>query len=121
VRRTPRRGRRRERERRRGRRALTVLVVALVVLIPVGIGAWTAVQAVYFVGATEDGFVAVYRGLPYELPAGIELYTTNYVSGVPVEEVPPGRREALLDHTLRSHDDASDLVRELELGRLSER
>jgi len=121
VRRTPRRGRRRERERRRGRRALTVLVVALVVLIPVGIGAWTAVQAVYFVGATEDGFVAVYRGLPYELPAGIELYRTNYVSGVPVEEVPPGRREALLDHTLRSHDDASDLVRELELGRLSER
>jgi hypothetical protein len=29
------------------------------------------------------------------------------------------RRQKLVDHTLRSHDDASDLIRELELGRLS--
>jgi len=91
------------------------------VLIPVAIGACMAYQAVYFIGSTPDGFVAMYRGLPYELPAGIDLYSTNYVSGVPVDEVPAGRRGTLLDHQLRSHDDAADLVRELELGRLTAR
>jgi hypothetical protein len=89
--------------------------------VPVGIGAWVASQAVYFVGTTPDGFVAMYRGLPWELPAGLDLYSTNYVSGVPLQEVPQARRATLLDHQLRSHDDASDLIRELELGRLTAR
>jgi hypothetical protein len=40
---------------------------------------------------------------------------------VPVQEVPAARRATLLKHKLRSHDDASDLVRELELGRLTAR
>jgi protein phosphatase len=96
-----------------------VLFALLVVLVPVGIGAWVASQAVYFIGTTPDGFVAMYRGLPWELPAGIDLYRTNYISGVPLSEVPESRRGTLLDHTLRSHDDASDLLRELELGRLT--
>ena len=114
ARRSPKRSRRR-------RRGLIVLLTAVVVLVPVGIGAWVASQAVYFVGTTPDGFVALYRGLPYELPAGLDLYSTNYVSGVPVQEVPAARRATLLNHKLRSHDDASDLVRELELGRLTAR
>jgi protein phosphatase len=123
-RRTPRAAptaRREPRRRRRGRKALVAVVALLVVLVPVGIGAWVASQAVYFIGSTPDGFVAMYRGVPIELPAGIDLYRTNYVSGVPVAEVPESRRATLLDHTLRSHDDASDLVRELELGRLTAR
>jgi hypothetical protein len=41
------------------------------------------------------------------------------VSGVPIDTVPASRRRQLVDHTLRSHDDASDLIRELELGRVS--
>ena len=36
-------------------------------------------------------------------------------------EVPAARRATLLDHQLRSHDDAADLVRELEQGRLTAR
>ena len=116
-----RRGERTARRPRRRRRALLALLAVVVVLIPVAIGAWMASQAVYFIGSTPDGFVAMYRGLPYELPAGIDLYSTNYVSGVPVDEVPAGRRGTLLDHQLRSHDDAADLVRELEQGRLTAR
>jgi PPM family protein phosphatase len=103
------------------RRALITLFVTVVLLIPICIGGWVASQAVYFVGTTPDGFVALYRGLPYELPAGVDLYRENYVSGVPLSEVPEGRRATLLDHQLRSHDDASDLVRELERGRLTAR
>jgi PPM family protein phosphatase len=74
---------------------------------------------VYFIGASEDGFVTVYRGLPYALPAGVELYEATYTSGVPIASVPPERRRRLVDHTLRSHDDASDLVRALERGRVA--
>jgi protein phosphatase len=97
---------------------MTFAVLALVV-VPLGFGAYIANQAVYFVGTDDDGFVTLYRGLPYSLPAGIELYKPTYVSGVPLGSVPASRRLRLVDHTLRSHDDASDLIRELELGRVS--
>jgi protein phosphatase len=113
--------RRAPRRRSRARKVAIALLAAVVVLVPVGIGAWVASRAVYFIGTTPDGFVTMYRGLPYELPAGIDLYTPNYISGVPLDEVPPARRATLLDHTLRSHDDAADLVRELEQGRLTSR
>jgi protein phosphatase len=109
-----------QRRTRRRRRVLTVLAV-VVVFIPVALGAYIASQSVYFIGTTPDGFVAMYRGLPYDLPAGLDLYTRNYISGVPVSEVPAARRATLLDHQLRSHDDAADLVRELERGRLTAR
>jgi protein phosphatase len=121
-RRLPRRARKEAKPPRRWRRRVAVgLAVVAVVFVPVAIGAYLASQAVYFIGTTPDGFVAMYRGLPYDLPAGIDLYSTNYVSGVPVNEVPAARRATLLDHQLRSHDDAADLVRELEQGRLTAR
>jgi serine/threonine protein phosphatase PrpC len=100
------------------RLAMSFAILALVV-IPLGLGAYIANQAVYFVGTDQSGFVTLYRGLPYVLPAGIELYRPTYVSGVPIHTVPASRRRQLVDHTLRSHDDASDLIRELELGRVS--
>jgi serine/threonine protein phosphatase PrpC len=104
---------------RRGRRFAMGFAILALVVVPLGIGAYLANQAVYFVGTDDSGFVTLYRGLPYVLPAGIELYKPTYVSGVPIRTVPTGRRTQLVDHTLRSHDDASDLIRELELGRLS--
>jgi protein phosphatase len=73
---------------------------------------------VYFVGTTRDGFVAVYRGLPWEGPLGLHLYDPYYVSGVPVNQVPAARRPKLLDHQLRSQSDAADLVRKLEQGQV---
>jgi serine/threonine protein phosphatase PrpC len=95
------------------------LIVSLVLLVPIVVGLWVASQSVYFVGTDGRGFVTMYRGVPYELPAGIDLYSRNYVSGVPITTVPAARRKALLDHKLRSHDDARDLVRQLELGTLN--
>jgi len=109
----------RSRRARRARRTAVLFAILALVLLPLGLGGYIANQAVYFVGADADGFVTVYRGLPYELPAGISMYSVNYVSGVPLDSLPERRRKQLVDHTLRSHDDASDLVRELELGRLA--
>jgi hypothetical protein len=41
------------------------------------------------------------------------------VSGVPLDSLPARRRKRLIDHTLRSHDDAADLLRELERGQVA--
>lgn len=102
----------------RGRRVLIGVFVALFLGLPILFGAWAASQSVYFVGS-NDGFVAMYRGLPYELPFGLDLYTLNYTSGVPVTTLSDARRKELLDHSLRSRDDAADLVNQLERGQLS--
>ncbi|HTN23107.1 MAG TPA: Stp1/IreP family PP2C-type Ser/Thr phosphatase [Solirubrobacteraceae bacterium] len=106
------------RARRSRRRAMSFAIVALVV-IPLGFGAYIANNAVYFIGTDNEGLVTLYRGLPYSLPAGINLYKPSYVSGVPLATVPVSRRKRLVDHQLRSKDDASDLIRALELGRVA--
>ena len=106
------------RRRRRLRlRGLGGLLGLLAILAIVGIAAWMASRAVYFVGTDEKGFVTVYRGVPWELPAGLDLYERFYVSGVSSAELSPPRRRTILDHRLRSRDDAADLVRKLELRR----
>lgn len=104
--------------RTRTRRILLALGVTLFLGIPLLIGSWAASQSVYFVGS-NDGFVAMYRGLPYELPFGVDLYSLNYTSGVPVEALPEARRDELLDHTLRSRADAGDLIAQIERGQIS--
>ena len=100
------------------RRALVTLAVIGFVGIPIALGGLVALRSVYFLGTNEQGFVAVYRGLPYDLPLGIELYQQNYVSPITADRVPAGRRAVVADHDLRSQEDAYDLVRQLELGQL---
>jgi len=108
-------------KRGRVRKTLTVLAVLLAILIPVGIGAYFASQTVYFVGTDSNGFVTLYRGLPYELPGGLKLYTENFVTGVNADQLPAGRRAQLLDQKLRSRDDGVDLVRQVEEGNITDR
>ncbi len=70
------------RSRRRGR-AILVAVLGLALLAGAGAGAWAGIHRVYFVGS-DRGLVTLYRGVPYELPFGIDLYERRYVSSVPV-------------------------------------
>jgi PPM family protein phosphatase len=81
-------------------------------------GLYALSRQVYFVGTNDSGLVTLYRGVPYDLPFGIELYEERYASGVPARAIPAGRRERVLDHEWRSRDDAVDLVRALERGQL---
>jgi serine/threonine protein phosphatase PrpC len=104
--------------RRRRRRVPTGLIVVVVILAIVGGALWTASRAVYFLGVDDTGTVTVFRGVPYELPFGIELYEPEYVSGVRLAQVPEGRRGTFTDHQWRSEQDAKDLVNELERGQL---
>ncbi len=106
-------------KRRRLRRMAPVAIV-LVVLGLLASGAYLAAQSVYFIGTNARGLVTLYNGFPYQLPGGIKLYSSNYVSGVSASTLSPLRRHSLLDHSLYSESKATDLIRSLELGQLSE-
>jgi serine/threonine protein phosphatase PrpC len=99
---------------RRGlRRALTALAV-LVALGALALGAWYGNRQVWFLGTDDGGRVALYRGLPYELPFGIELYEERYASPIQTSSLPPRRQDAVTGHDLRSRGDAASLVEDIE-------
>jgi PPM family protein phosphatase len=109
------------RPRRRTRapgRALLGGLAALVVMAAAVAGLYALSRQVYFVGTNDAGLVTLYRGVPYELPFGLELYEEQYASGIPARAIPASRRGRVLDHDWRSRDDATDLVRTLERGEL---
>ncbi|MFL5870255.1 MAG: Stp1/IreP family PP2C-type Ser/Thr phosphatase [Solirubrobacterales bacterium] len=99
--------------RRRLRTAAKVLVVAIVVA-GIGVGAWLGVRQVYFLGTDDGGRLTLYRGLPYDLPFGIDLYSEVYSVPVQVASLPVDRRESAIDHELRGRDDAVSLLNDLE-------
>jgi PPM family protein phosphatase len=108
------------RRRRRFRfRTLVKGLLVLAVLAGVVTGLYALSRQVYFVGTNDAGLVTLYRGIPYELPLGLDLYEEEYPSGVPARAIPDRRRERVLDHEWRSREDAVDLIRALERGQLS--
>ena len=114
-----------EARRRRGRRSerfikpVAALIAIAAVLFVVGGGAYLASREYFFVGTNPAGIVTVFRGFPYSLPLGVNMYEQFYVSGVPASAIPADRRAQLLNHRLRSQGDAISLVRAAELGQLS--
>ena len=109
----------RAKPRRRGRLGLVMkILLGLALLAAAVTGLYALSRQVYFVGTNDGGLVTVYRGIPYELPFGIDLYEEEYASGMPARAIPSGRRERVLDHEWRSREDAVDLVRALERGQL---
>jgi PPM family protein phosphatase len=118
----PERGRERKAAPRRRRFRLRTAVKALLllaVLAAVVTGLYALSRQVYFIGTNDAGLVTLYRGIPYELPFGVDLYEEEYPSGVPARAIPDRRRERVLDHEWRSREDAVDLIRALERGQLS--
>jgi protein phosphatase len=96
------------------------VVIALVAVLLLLGGLWTATREVYFLGIdrSRGDVVTIYRGLPYDLPFGISLYSPVAGSGVTLRSVPATRRREFTDHQWRSRADAESLVRALELGAL---
>jgi protein phosphatase len=102
------------RRKRRRRRYVTGAIV-LVVLAAVVAGLYALDRKFWFVGTNDRGQVTLYRGLPYDLPLGLSLYSEEYKSGVPVLAVSDARqRKYVLDHHARSEGDSRALVRDIE-------
>jgi PPM family protein phosphatase len=94
--------------------AATAIVVAIIAS-----AGYLASRQLYFVGTNAQGIVTIYRGFPFDLPFGVPLYETYYVSGVPASLIPAGRRGDLLNNDLRSQTNATNLVMDLEQGKIS--
>ena len=61
------------------------LVALLVVIGAIVFGATYGLHHVWFLGTDDAGRVTLYRGVPYELPFGVKLYTEQYSSPVQTE------------------------------------
>jgi PPM family protein phosphatase len=99
--------------RRRTRTALKVLA-AVVILAGIGVAAVLGARQIYFLGTDEGGRLALFRGLPYELPLDIALYDEVLSSPTQIESLPEDRRDEATNHELRSRDDAVNLLEDLE-------
>jgi PPM family protein phosphatase len=104
----------------RGRhlRRAGVAGILLGVLALLAAGVYVGAQSVYFIGTNDRGLVTLFSGFPYELPGGVKLYSKDFVTGVSASTLSAQRRRTLLDHSLRSEGDATELVRSLERGQL---
>jgi protein phosphatase len=103
------------RDSRRRRKRLVTAAIVLVVLAAVIAGLYALDRKFWFVGTNDRGQVTLFRGLPYDLPLGIELYTEEYQSAVPVAAIADKRqRTYVLDHHARSEGESVSLVRDIE-------
>jgi PPM family protein phosphatase len=102
---------------KRPRRGLRRAALALLVVLIVGgiaFGAWYGNRQAWFLATDGGGRVALYRGLPYELPFGIELYGEQYSAPIQTSSLPSRRRDAVTGHDVRSRSDAVSLIEEIE-------
>jgi len=100
--------------RRRGLKRAAKALAVLAVLGAIAFGAWYGNRQVWFLGTDSGGRVSLYRGLPYELPFGIELYSERYASPIQTASLPPVRRDAVIGHDLRSRADAVSLIEDIQ-------
>jgi serine/threonine protein phosphatase PrpC len=98
----------------RRRRILGWVVAATAAIVIIG-GGFLVARSIYFLGTDQDGNVAVYRGLPYQLPLGVSLYSKQYSVPVQVGTLSEERQRAVTGHDLRSKADATDLADDIKL------
>jgi serine/threonine protein phosphatase PrpC len=90
-----------------GRRAILAALALTFAALIIAAAFW-ALSRANFIGVDEDGKVAVYQGVPWDLGAGIHLYRPRYVSQLQAVQLSPAERESLFDHRLTSYDSARD-------------
>jgi serine/threonine protein phosphatase PrpC len=96
------------------RRAPLFAALALVILVGAsGVVVWGLWRS-HFVGAEQDGHVAVYQGVPWNIVGNVRLYRAVYVSPLLSSQLSESERRKLFDHTLRSDSSARAEVRRYE-------
>ncbi len=99
---------------RRWPKRIAKVFATLVVIAAVGLAAVYGARQIWFLGTNDANQIALFRGLPYDLPFGIELYSEQVTSNVELDALPETRRFVVTDHELRSRDDARSLLDDLE-------
>jgi serine/threonine protein phosphatase PrpC len=98
----------RERARRRWPRFLLYFLLAVVFLALVVTAAIWGLSRSHFIGASDDGHVAVYQGFPVELGGGLVLYRARYISRLQAVQLSPEERAELFDHDLVTYESARE-------------
>jgi PPM family protein phosphatase len=96
--------------RRRTRVGPALIATGLAVIVLGAVSVFGLSRA-HFVGVEEDGAVAVYQGLPWDLGFGLRLYRVVYESPLLAAHLSQDERRELFDHDLQSRTDA---IREIE-------
>jgi len=102
-----------------GPRARTIAAVlgAGVFAVALAVAAVVGLRESHFIGAdTATGRVAVYQGVPIDLPFGVHLYHVVYESTLSYATLTPRQRKTLFDHTLRSDSGAMSTLRPYEVA-----
>ncbi len=80
-------------------------------------GALVGLRESHFIGADPGtGRVAVYQGVPFDLPFGVHLYHVVYESTISYATLTPRQRKTLFDHTLRSESGAVKTLHPYEVA-----
>jgi len=80
----------------------------------VTLGAY-AVSNTHFIGVEPNGYVAIYQGLPYNLPGGIHLYRPVRVSSrLLAAQLSEQERQRLFGHDLQSYGNSKRQLRQYE-------
>ncbi|MFU8875338.1 BofC C-terminal domain-containing protein [Micromonospora sp. SL4-19] len=104
-----------EPERRRHRPVRTAaMLLALLVILGGGLfGGWSYTQRQYYVGSTEDGRLAVFRGVPGQI-AGLDLSSVHSVSEAKLDDLTLAAQEQVKQGIqARSEPDAERRLAEL--------
>jgi protein phosphatase len=102
-----------ERERRGGGSASKALLIGggiLLLFVALAAAALFGLSRAHFVGATDDGHVAVYQGVPWNFIGGTKLYREIYVSSLLTEQLSEQERQQLFDHDLMSESAAKGRI-----------
>jgi protein phosphatase len=94
-------------EPRWGRRAV-LGALGLAFVAAIFAAAFWALTRANFIGVDDDGHVAVYQGVPWDLGGGVHLYRARYVSQLQAVQLTSSERAVLFDHELSSYDSARD-------------
>ena len=102
-----------------GPRLRTLIAFVGVGVLAVGLAAAALVglRESHFIGAdTSTGRVAIYQGVPIDLPFGIHLYHVTFESTVSYASLTARQRQTLFDHTLRSESGAKSTLHPYEVA-----
>jgi protein phosphatase len=98
-------------------RTIVALIGAGVLALVLAVAAVAGLRESHFIGAdTATGRVAVYQGVPVDLPFGVHLYHVVYESTLSYATLTPRQRKTLFDHTLRTDSGAMSTLRPYEVA-----